>query len=103
MGLKNLTPNIKTILQHPPRSPMSVDDEDHGRTAKCLEDDFSGADGTPRNHMKMGMTGVMSVEGCRTGGLPDTVWRKDCRCDAKLKGTAEGSTHCSQSVGVMQN
>ena len=38
---------MKTILEHPQRSVMSDDDEDHGRTAKCLEDDFSGADGTP--------------------------------------------------------
>ena len=65
---------MKNILQHPPRSAMSDDDEDHGRTAKRLEDDFSGADGTPRKRMKMGMTGAMSTEGFRTGGLADTVW-----------------------------
>ena len=47
LGLKNLTPNMKNILQHPPRSAMSE---------------------TMR---------IMSTEGFRTGGLADTVWRKE--------------------------
>ena len=77
---------MKNILQHPPRSAMSDDDEDHGRTAKRLEDDFSGADGTPRKRMKMGMTGAMSTEGFRTGGLAGTVWSKEVSVSMQARG-----------------
>ena len=65
---------------------MSDDDEDHGRTAKRLEDDFSGADGTPRKRMKMGMTGAMSTEGFRTGGLAGTVWSKEVSVSMQARG-----------------
>ena len=68
---------MKTILQHPPRSAMSDDEEDHGRTTKRLEADFSVSHGTSRQRMKIGMTRGMSAEGFRTGGLAVTVWNKE--------------------------
>ena len=77
---------MKTILQTPSTFCMSDDDEDHGRTAKRLEDDFSGADGTPRKRMKMGLTGVMSTEGFRTGGLAVTVWSKEVSVSMQARG-----------------
>ena len=78
---------------------MSDDEEDHGRTTKCLEAEFSGSDDTSRKRMKIGMTGTMSPEGFRTGGLGDTVWSKEVSVSIQARGygsmTSGGTGHGS--------